>query len=87
VLHDAYHDEYFVRVPQQRLPEVVAVSNSNYAEVGLVTSEVEAGFKQVVVFSAIDNLIKGGAGQAVQNLNCMFGFEESLTLKDPGSYP
>ncbi len=84
---EAYAKEAFVRVPSQRLPEVVAVAHSNYAEVGLAWGGVEAGRRQLVLFSALDNLIKGGAGQAVQNLNLMFGFEETLTLTDPGGYP
>jgi len=86
-LEAAYANERFVRVPTARLPEVIAVAHSNYAEVGVVTGEVVDGQRQVVVFSALDNLIRGGAGQAVQNLNLMLGFEESLTLTEPGTYP
>jgi N-acetyl-gamma-glutamyl-phosphate reductase len=87
VLSEAYRDEYFVRQPAKRQPEVVAVSGSNFAEVGVVLGPVRGGAREVVVFSALDNLIKGGAGQAVQNLNLMFGFEERTSLDDPGGYP
>jgi|SRR5688500_9570330 len=87
VLAEAYTHERFVRVPQGRLPEVVAVATSNTAEVGLACGEPHAGRREVVVFGALDNLVKGGAGQAVQNLNLMFGWDETLTLTGPGSYP
>jgi N-acetyl-gamma-glutamyl-phosphate reductase len=83
----AYGREYFVREPAKRQPEVVAVAGSNFAEVGLVLGPVRGARREVVVFSALDNLIKGGAGQAVQNLNLMFGFDESASLDDPGGYP
>ena len=87
VLANAYADARFVRVPKARLPEVVAVATSNIAEVGLSCGEVHAGRREVVAFGALDNLVKGGAGQAVQNLNLMFGWDEALTLAEPGSYP
>lgn len=86
-LASAYARERFVRVPEARLPEVVAVATSNYAEVGVVCGEVHAGRREVIAFGALDNLVKGGAGQAVQNLNLMFGWDEGLTLAEPGSYP
>ena len=41
----------------------------------------------MTAFAALDNLIKGGAGQAIQNMNLMLGFDERLTLTDPGGYP
>ena len=87
LLSEAYAHERFVRVPKARLPEVVAVATSNYAEVGVVCGEVVSGRREVVAFGALDNLVKGGAGQAVQNLNLMFGWDEALTLGEPGSYP
>ncbi|HEV8244392.1 MAG TPA: Asd/ArgC dimerization domain-containing protein, partial [Polyangiaceae bacterium] len=87
LLTDAYRNEPFVRVPKARLPEVVAVSGSNHAEVGLVLGEARDGRRLVTVFSALDNLIKGGAGQAIQNMNLMLGLPETLSLEDPGPYP
>jgi N-acetyl-gamma-glutamyl-phosphate reductase len=82
-----YAGERFVRVPAGRLPEVVAVSGSPHAEVGLSFGEVTGDRRLVTVFSALDNLIKGGAGQAVQNLNLMLGIDEATSLEDYGPYP
>lgn len=84
---EAYRSERFVRIPARRLPEVVAVAGSNYAEVGYSLGAVEDGRRLVTVFAALDNLMKGGAGQAIQNLNLMLELDESLTLTDPGGYP
>lgn len=83
----SYAGEPFVRVPRQRLPEVVAVAGSNFAEVGWAASAPQDGERVVTVFSALDNLMKGGAGQAIQNMNLMLGLDERLTLSDPGGYP
>jgi N-acetyl-gamma-glutamyl-phosphate reductase len=85
--HESYEKEPFVRVPKKRLPEVVAVSGSNYAEVGFELGPVEDGKRLLACFSAIDNLIKGGAGQGVQNMNLVLGLDETLTLKDAGGFP
>jgi LysW-gamma-L-alpha-aminoadipyl-6-phosphate/LysW-L-glutamyl-5-phosphate reductase len=84
---EAYADAPFVRVPQGRLPEVVAVSGSNYAEVGVVLGDAADGKQLVTAFAATDNLIKGGAGQAIQSMNLMLGFDERASLEDPGGYP
>lgn len=85
---DAYANEPFVRVPAKRHPEVVAVSGTNYAEVGLEVGEPGPnGTRTVAIFCATDNLIKGGAGQAIQSMNLMLGLDERLTLEDPGGYP
>ncbi|MFO0611768.1 MAG: N-acetyl-gamma-glutamyl-phosphate reductase [Polyangiaceae bacterium] len=84
---EAYASEPFVRVPKKRLPEVVAVSGSNYAEVGFELGPVEEGKRLLACFSAIDNLIKGGAGQGVQNMNLVLGLDETLTLADAGGFP
>lgn len=83
----AYANEPFVRVPKSRLPEVVAVAGSNYAEVGVVVGPERDGARLVTVFSALDNLVKGGAGQAIQNMNLMLELPETLTLEDAGGYP
>jgi N-acetyl-gamma-glutamyl-phosphate reductase len=82
-----YEREPFVRVPRQRLPEVVAVAGSNYAEVGVVLGAEAEGAPLVTAFAALDNLVKGGAGQAIQNLNLMLGLPEMTALEDVGGYP
>jgi N-acetyl-gamma-glutamyl-phosphate/LysW-gamma-L-alpha-aminoadipyl-6-phosphate reductase len=82
-----YAKEPFVRVPRHRLPEVVAVAGSNYAEVGAVTGPVRDDQRLVTVFAALDNLVRGGAGQAIWNMNLMLGLGETTTLEDPGAYP
>ncbi len=87
---ESYRAEPFVRVPQKRLPEVAAVSGSNYVEVGFaVGNELDPGTgkRLVTCFSVSDNLIKGGAGQAIQSMNIMLGVDEKTTLEDPGSWP
>jgi N-acetyl-gamma-glutamyl-phosphate reductase len=87
---EAYRKEPFVRVPKRRLPEVAAVSGSNYVEVGYsLADEVDArtGRRVACAFSVTDNLIKGGAGQAIQSMNLLLGLDEKLTLEDPGAWP
>ena len=90
-IHEAYAsafaDEPFVRIPEGRLPEVAAVAGSNYVEVGVVIGEVVDGLRVVNCLSALDNLIKGGAGQGIQNMNLALGLDERLSLEDPGSWP
>ena len=82
-----YAREPFVRRPSKRLPEVVAVAGSNYAEVGFAIGPVLGGKRTVTCFSAIDNLIKGGAGQAIQNMNLVLGCDERASLEDLGNWP
>jgi N-acetyl-gamma-glutamyl-phosphate/LysW-gamma-L-alpha-aminoadipyl-6-phosphate reductase len=84
---EAYAKEPFVRVPRKRLPEVAAVSGSNFAEVGVTCGPVDAGRRLITCFSVTDNLIKGGAGQAIQSMNLMLGLDERLSLEDPGGWP
>ncbi len=84
---DQYKNEPFVRVPARRLPEVAAVKGTNYAEVGLTIGDVQNGKRLVACFCATDNLIKGGAGQAIQSMNIMFGFDEKTALSDTGGWP
>jgi N-acetyl-gamma-glutamyl-phosphate/LysW-gamma-L-alpha-aminoadipyl-6-phosphate reductase len=84
---ESYAREPFVRRPPGRLPEVAAVSGSNYVEVGFALGPAAGGRRTLALFSAIDNLIKGGAGQAIQNMNLVLGLDERLSLEDPGSWP
>lgn len=87
VYEEAYANEPFVRIPKKRMPEVVAIAGSNYAEVRALAGPVEGDKRLVTVFSVTDNLIKGGAGQAVQSMNLMLGLDERLSLEDSGPFP
>jgi len=71
-----YKDEKFVRV-LDRLPTVKAVANTNFCD---VHPTISVDGQTVIVFSALDNLIKGASGQAVQNLNIICGFDETEGL-------
>ncbi len=71
-----YADKPFVRVRRQ-LPDLHHVVGSNYTDIGFVYNPVT---KVLTVVAVLDNLIKGAAGQAVQNMNQMFGFEETTGL-------
>src|SRR5919197_166880 len=82
-----YAGEPFVRVPRKRLPEVAAVSGSNYAEVGAAVGPAVRGRRTAALFGATDNLVKGGAGQAIENMNLMLGLPERASLEDPGPWP
>ncbi len=84
---ETFAREPFARVPARRLPEVVSVKGSNYAEIGVQPGDVAEGKRVVACFAATDNLIKGGAGQAIQSMNLMLGLDERLTLEDPGGWP
>jgi N-acetyl-gamma-glutamyl-phosphate/LysW-gamma-L-alpha-aminoadipyl-6-phosphate reductase len=84
---EQFSREPFVRRPKSRLPEVVAVAGSNYAEVGFAVGPVANGKRTVTLFSATDNLIKGGAGQAIQNMNIILGVDEKASLEDVGNWP
>jgi N-acetyl-gamma-glutamyl-phosphate reductase len=84
---EAYAREPFVRVPRKRLPEVAAVSGSNFAEVGVVAGPARGGRRTVTLLGALDNLVKGGAGQAIQDMNLMLGLDEMASLADPGPWP
>jgi N-acetyl-gamma-glutamyl-phosphate reductase len=73
-----YRQEPFVRVRGLgRLPELKDVVGTNFCDIGLV---YDASAKQLIVVSAIDNLVKGASGQAVQNMNIMCGFDEKAAL-------
>lgn len=82
---DFYHNEEFVRIlPLGKMPETKYVRGSNYCDIGMT---VDQRTNRVIVVSAIDNLVKGASGQAVQNMNLMFGLPENMGLKMPALYP
>ena len=87
LLHDAYDREPLIRVLDARLPEVNAVAGSMFVEVAGTSGEIRDGSRTVVLHAALDNLIKGGAGQAVQSLNVMLGIDEFTGLLQPAQWP
>ena len=81
---DFYNGEYFVRVMEEgKMPTTGQVRASNFCDIGIAVDE-RAG--RVIVCSVIDNLVKGASGQAVQNMNIMFGFDEKDGLDTPPAY-
>jgi N-acetyl-gamma-glutamyl-phosphate reductase common form len=76
-----YADAFFVRSVEGS-PDINWVKNTNFCDIGTFSNG-----KQIVVFSAIDNLVKGAAGQAVQNMNLMLGLEETTGLIFTGGNP
>ncbi len=85
IYEEYYRSEFFVRLlPSGMLPQTKAVAGSNHCDVVPV---VDPRTGRVVVVSAIDNLIKGAAGQAVQNMNLMYDLPETMGLDRPGLYP
>jgi len=86
---EAYGREPFIRLVKERsgtyrYPEPKILAGSNYCDIGF---EYDAEQQRVVVMSALDNLMKGAAGNAVQAFNCMYGWDETLGLTFPGLHP
>ena len=86
---EAYRDEPFVRLVKERggvyrYPEPKILAGSNYCDIGF---ELDARQRRVVVIAALDNLMKGAAGNAVQTMNAMYGWDETLGLSFPGLHP
>ncbi|MBE0466353.1 MAG: N-acetyl-gamma-glutamyl-phosphate reductase, partial [Candidatus Desulforudis sp.] len=80
-----YRGEPFVRVlPPGVLPQTKAVAGTNHCDLALVP-DTRTG--RIIVLSAIDNLVKGASGQAVQNMNLICDFDETTGLVFPGLYP
>ena len=80
-----YENEPFVDVlPKGSHPATRNVKGSNYNQIAV---HIPQGGDTVVVLSVIDNLVKGAAGQAVQNMNIMFGFEENQAMTAPAMLP
>ncbi|MGH9401634.1 MAG: N-acetyl-gamma-glutamyl-phosphate reductase [Terriglobia bacterium] len=79
ILQSFYAQAPLVRVyTDGRLPEIQAVARTQFADLGLT---LDSGARRAVIVSAIDNLGKGAAGQAVQNMNVMFGYPEDQGLR------
>ena len=77
----SYQEHYstapFVRVSNKEIPEIKNVVYSNYIDIGF---RMFPDNNQIIMFSVIDNLVKGAAGQAVQNMNLLFGYDETEGL-------
>lgn len=89
VYRQVYTDEPFIRIVKERdgnyrYPEPKLLVGTNYCDIGF---EIDPHSNRLVVISAIDNLMKGAAGQAVQAMNLMYGFEETTALQFPGLHP
>src|SRR5260221_4642092 len=89
LFREAYQHEPFIRLVKERhgvyrYPEPKILVGSNYCDIGF---ELDPHQQRVVVIAALDNLMKGAAGNAVQTLNCMCGWDESLGLTFPGLHP
>lgn len=84
-LQRAYGAETFVRLlPAGALPSTQMVRGSNYAAVAVVQDRIPG---RAIVIAAIDNLVKGSSGQAIQNMNLLFGLPEATALLQPPLFP
>ena len=84
-LTEAYKDEPFVHVAKKGvIPQTQNVRGSNYVQIGVFADRIK---NRAIVISTIDNLVKGSAGQAVQNMNLMFGLPETTGLEQIALFP
>ncbi|MGO1468998.1 MAG: N-acetyl-gamma-glutamyl-phosphate reductase [Tissierella sp.] len=80
-----YSGEYFIRLTKENIfPQTKWVKGSNFCDIGF---KVDARTNRLIVVGAIDNMIKGSAGQAIQNMNIMFGLKENRGLEDVSMFP
>lgn len=79
-----YTGEHFIRLYEDIVPNPRYIKGSNFCDIGVYTDH-RAGW--VVTVAAVDNLVKGAAGQAIQAMNLMMGIPEETGLTAPGSYP
>ena len=85
-IYDKYYEnEYFVRVlDRDESPQTKWVEGSNFVDVNF---KIDPRTNRVVMMGAMDNLVKGAAGQAIQNMNIMFGLQENRGLKLVPMFP
>lgn len=80
-----YRDEFFVRVlGKDKFAGTHSVSGSNFCDIGI---KADSRVNRLVITSALDNLVKGASGQAIQNMNIMLGFDEKSGLQSPAIFP
>lgn len=83
--HDKYNHELFVRIlDQQAFPATQYVRGSNFCDISF---RIDSRTNRIIIMSAIDNIVKGAAGQAVQNMNIMCGFPEHEGLEGAPFFP
>ena len=84
-LGEAYDAEPFIHVAKPGvLPQTQNVRGSNFVQIGVVADRIPG---RAIVISVLDNLVKGSAGQAIQNFNLMFGIEETTGLMQQPLFP
>ena len=85
-IYDKYYkDEYFVRVLEGEVPpETRWVEGSNFVDVSF---KIDKRTNRIIMMGAMDNLVKGAAGQAVQNMNILFGLPENEGLQQVPMFP
>ena len=87
-MHDCYDAEPFVRIIEDALPQVAAIKGSMFCDVAVSIGDIVTdGKRTVVAHSALDNLVKGGAGQAVQSMNLVLGLPETMGIQRPALWP
>lgn len=84
IYRDFYRDEYFIRLTEERIPDTKWVKGTNFCDIGI---KIDKRTNRVIAMGAIDNLIKGAAGQAVQNMNLMFDWPEKTGIDLISDYP
>ena len=89
IYREAYGNERFIRLVKEkhgifRYPEPKLLAGTNFCDIGF---ELDEDGRRLVMIGAIDNMMKGASGQAVQCMNLMCGFEEDTALEFPGLHP
>ncbi len=88
LFYDCYKDHAFVRtLGNKRFAEVVAIKGSMWVDLSWTVTEPADGIRQVLISTALDNLVKGGAGQAVQSMNLTLGLPETEGIDAPALWP
>ena len=78
LFHNYYGKKYFIRILQkEHFPDILSVKNTNFCDIGF---HLDKNSGRLIIVSAIDNLLKGAAGQAIQNMNIMFNLVEQTGL-------
>ena len=84
-LEETYRDEPFVHVAEKgMIPQTRNVRGSNYVQIGVFPDRING---RAIVIATLDNLVKGSAGQAIQNMNLMFGWPEATALEQIALLP